>query len=390
MCRLCLIHAVVCLALAVSGCASSPWSAKNVASPPIAPADPQQLQNVQADLQRLGPVDPVAQGQLLADLQQSDPAIWPLVIAQFRASQAYRLQAMRRSDASGYVQRLPPADGQQPVPTEPQQTPYPDTSAAPSGVLPASYTPWPTNPWRQRLNDAIEALEAETPASPATPADLAQHARLRLLYAAAGRRTDAAQPIPSASPATQQFFSKEVEGLGAWLDVEQAPDPIRRAAEAKPALVEATAKLGETGPLLVHNAAFCSEVLSFGCIKRFDKFEFAPNQELLLYAEVENFVSESSDQGFHTSLRAAYQVLDELGRQVVRRDFSAADDHCKSRRRDYFVVYRFRLPRRIDPGKYMLRLVVQDALSQKTGQASIEFTVKSGKPEESKPKPNVT
>jgi hypothetical protein len=373
---------------------------KNAAVTPLAPVDPQQLQDALADAQRSGPVDPIAQGQLAADLQQSDPAIWPLVIEQFRATQAYRLQAMRRNDVSGYVQRLPPtgetppfsrerevaASSPWPGATQLQQEACPDTPAASSGVMQASYSPWPENPWRQRLNDAIEALESETPVDPTTPTELAQHARLRMLYAAAGRREEAARPIPNASPATQQFLSKELEGLGAWLDVEQAADPIRRAAEVKPVLAEAVAKLGETGPLLIHNAAFCSEVLSFGRIKRFDKYEFVANQELLLYAEVDNFVSEPSDQGYHTSLRAAYQIVDELGRQVLRRDFSVADDRCKSRRRDYFVVYRFRLPRRIDPGKYMLRLVVQDALSRKAGQASVEFTVKAGKAEDAKEK----
>jgi hypothetical protein len=37
-------------------------------------------------------------------------------------------------------------------------------------------------------------------------------------------------------------------------------------------------------------------------------------------------------------------------------------------------------------GKYTLRLLVQDATRQKTGQASIEFTVKEGKAESEKGK----
>ena len=38
------------------------------------------------------------------------------------------------------------------------------------------------------------------------------------------------------------------------------------------------------------------------------------------------------------------------------------------------------------PGKYLLRLLIQDTTRQKTGQASIEFTVKAGKAEEPKGK----
>jgi len=209
---------------------------------------------------------------------------------------------------------------------------------------------------------------------------------LRMLYAAAGRREDAARPIPDASPATQQFVSKELEGLVAWLDAEQVPDPARRAAEAEPALREALARLGETAPLLVRNAAFCTEVLSFACIKRFDKQEFVADQEMLVYAELENFVSEPTERGFRTSLRSAYQILDNLGRQVVQRDFAPTEEYSKNARRDFFIAFRVRLPRQIAPGKYMLRLVIRDAVSQKTGQASIEFTVKEGKAQTEKPK----
>jgi hypothetical protein len=379
------IIAAVLIGVSLSGCAASPWSgnmpldatqATAKATPTPAPSDPQQFQNALAELQRLGPIDQAAHDQLLADLRQSDPAIWPLVIQQFRATQAYRQQALCHDGGPRFVQRLPAIDGKLPV-TSSLQEAYPSTSAPSSdGVLPASYAAPPADDWRRRLNETIVALEAETPADPRTPADVAQHARLRLLYAAAGRREDAARPIPNASPATQQFLAKEIEGIEAWLNAEHAPDPLRRAAEAKPALLEALARLGETGPLLVRNAAFCTEVLGFGSVKRFDKNEFAADQEVLLYAELENFVSEPSPQGFHTSLRGCYEIVDALGRQVVRREFSAIDDQCKSPRRDFFVVYRFHLPRQLAQGKYMLRLVVQDAIGQKAGQASIEFTAK--------------
>ena len=48
-------------------------------------------------------------------------------------------------------------------------------------------------------------------------------ARLRLLYTVAGRQEDAARPILDAAPATQAFLSKELEGLGLWLDAEGRP-----------------------------------------------------------------------------------------------------------------------------------------------------------------------
>jgi hypothetical protein len=237
----------------------------------------------------------------------------------------------------------------------------------------------PVGNWRGQLTAAIDAMEAETPRHAGTPAEVAQQARLRMLYAAAGRREDAARPIPGAPPATQQFISKELDGLGTWLDVERMPDAARRAAETKPVLAEALGKLAESAPLTVRNLAFCTEVLSYGCAKRFDQYEFAVNQEVLLYAEVENFASEPTVKGYHTSLRSSYQVLDARGARVAGQTFAPIEEYCQNLRRDFFIGYHLRLPKQLAPGKYTLRLSIDDLMCRKTGQASVEFEVKGVK-----------
>jgi hypothetical protein len=107
---------------------------------------------------------------------------------------------------------------------------------------------------------------------------------------------------------------------------------------------------------------------------------------VLLYAELENFTSEPIEKGFRTSLRSGYQIVDHLGQQVVWHEFPATQDFCKNPRRDFFLAYHLRLPKQMAPGKYLLRLLIQDTTRQKTGQASIEFTVKEGKAEEPKGK----
>jgi hypothetical protein len=382
------IIAAVLAGLTLAGCAS-PWTADKPASTglttnetatrPRAPCDMRHLEDVMAELHQSGTIDPAAEKQLADDLRQSDAAIWPLVIQQCRATQAYRREAMRRNGATDLVQRLPPTGG---VP----QSPYAATSGpVPGDVVQASFTA-SLGQWRQQLNGAIEALEAETSANPPTPGDVTQQARLRLLYTVAGRREDAARPILDATPATQQFLSKEVEGLGTWLDAEHVPDPVRRAVEAKPALAEALAHLGETAPLMIRNAAFCTQALAFGSFKKVDKYEFFQDQNLLLYAELENFASERIDKGFCTSLRSGYQIVDHLGKQVAWHEFPPTQDLCKNVRRDFFIAYHLRLPNKMSPGKYLLRLLIQDTARQKTGQASIEFTVIAGKAEDVKAK----
>jgi hypothetical protein len=132
----------------------------------------------------------------------------------------------------------------------------------------------------------------------------------------------------------------------------------------------------ESAPLVVRNVAFCTEIKSYGCAKRFEKYEFQPNQEVLLYAEVDNFVSEPTAKGYHTSLRSGYRILDASGQPVVERSFAATEDYCQNLRRDFFIGYRLRLPQSVGPGKYTLQLSIEDLKSQKVGQGSVEFEVR--------------
>ena len=185
--------------------------------------------------------------------------------------------------------------------------------------------------WQTHLAAAIHQLEAQPKTAPKADAEMAQQAYLRMLYLLAGRRDDALSPIPGAPPAAQDFWSKQLYGMATWLDTDHTPDGTRRAAETKRILGEAMVRLGETAPLVVHNLAFCTEVQSFGSITPFAKAEFAPDQEVLLYAEVENFTVEPTPRGFHTSLRSSYQIFDARGQRVADHEFPPRKNTARAR-----------------------------------------------------------
>jgi hypothetical protein len=140
-------------------------------------------------------------------------------------------------------------------------------------------------------------------------------------------------------------------------------------------LRDANLKLGDMATLSVRNLAFATEVHSYGVYKKFERYEFHPGQEVLLYAEVENFKSAASEQGFHTALKSSYQILDNRGARVDQKEFEITEEHCQNPRRDYFIRYFVWMPKRVYGGTYTLQLTIEDTLSQKIGQASIEFTV---------------
>ena len=245
-----------------------------------------------------------------------------------------------------------------------------------SKVVAASYDGAAREGWRDRLAATIAALEAEAREVPRSPLETDLQARLRLLYLVANRREDALRPITSAPPTVQEFWTQEIYGLATWLDADRITDSGRRASEARMQLAGAAHRLGELAPLVIRNLSFITEVKSYGDVKPFEKYEFAHDQQVMLYAEVENFKSEETSKGFHTVLGGNYQIFDSRGQRVDKRELQTIEEYCRSPRRDFFVEYLLRIPKRLSPGKYTLQLTLDDLQGQKVAQSSIQFTVR--------------
>jgi hypothetical protein len=390
-----------------------------------------------AEMQALGTLPPAEQQALLADLRQSDPALWPQLVRQFRAAMAYGrgqgpgARGQEATDggqgagdkkqgdeaSSSDVPAMPvtvdvhtlpvaataksqtasltavPTAATEIMPSQPPLRPplkaaerkagelavtaKPPDAASTKAVAKGPVAPSAASDERQlQLTKAILAMEGESAGSTAAADEVARQVRLRMLYLAAGRRDDALRPIPGLSAAQQEFWTKEMYGLATYLDADSASDPQRRAAEAALHLREAAARIGELASPVVRNLVFCKEVTSFGVFKRFPKDEFKAGDEALLYCEIENLKAESTDKGYRTSLKSSYQILDARGERVSEQEFPASEDVCTSQRRDFFIPYFIWIPKRIDQGTYTLQLTVEDMQTHKSGQASIQFLVK--------------
>jgi hypothetical protein len=426
----------IVLTLALGGCTASPWAARKPADPPtqdadqagkqsqpiVPPAnpqasrrDPEALGRFMAEVQQSGVMDKGDRDKLTADLQQTDPSLWPLVVQQFRAAVAYRRQSEQHSAApadqasTGAPSPLPPVDGGSllrslyPLGNYPA-TPFPSSIFAanaanlthfanrigeqspdqqPNQVVSASYNA-PDQDWQTSLQGAIRSMEADAAKNAAAKDDPAAQVKLRMLYLAAGRRDAALQPIASADPAAREFWSKQMYGLDTWLDARRTPDAQCRAAETKRILGDALASLGESSPLVVRNLAFCTDVLSYGCVKQFKSNDFLPDQDAILYFELENFTSESTPKGFHTRLKSSYQIFDGRGQRVSQHEFPISEEYCQNPRRDFFIACQFRMPSRVYSGKHTLQLTVEDLEGRKIGQSTIDLTIKDAEGEKGK------
>lgn len=401
----------------------------------------QEFNQVIAELQSLGAIDPLARQRLIDDLKKTDPALWPPLIQYFRASLAQQRGAPSSGDdaiaSPSRASSLPPlfekipdrllAKGRREETitvdaTAAMQTTLVtqnDTASSPSESMsrnpPASIpqssradvndtvdaaqhehtsvrtvshtedhdstqsvsSPEPSAEWRSTLNHSITALEADLRDRPAAGDEDQRPAQLRLLLLAAGRRDDALRPASSWTAPVQQFWSEELFGLATCLDTERNADSARRSADAARRLGEAAVSLGQTGSLVVRNLAFCTDIKDFGLMTRFEHDEFKPGGKVLLYAEVENFVSNQTPRGYHTALTGSYQIFDNEGRRVDEHEFSATEEWCQSRRRDFFIPFVITLPENAFDGKHTLRLTIEDTLGKKIGQSTIDFTIRS-------------
>jgi hypothetical protein len=207
--------------------------------------------------------------------------------------------------------------------------------------------------------------------------------QLRLAYLVGDRTDDAVAAIESLEPAQREAFKNLMFGLGVWLSPDEARRAPLRTAKVLHSLRDATSELTPASKLELKNLAFCERVDQFGWYAEFPRREFQPKQQVILYAEVENFAAEPKGAGsYETELQGSYEILDSSGQIIASRQLQLDKEVCRNYRRDYFLAYRIYLPDNIAPGRYRLELTVEDLKAKgkyqgrKLGDGVIEFTIR--------------
>ncbi len=237
---------------------------------------------------------------------------------------------------------------------------------------------------RTSLIDALEAEIKQRRAESTTDEELPRlEQQLRLAYVSAGRLDDAVTGVESLDATQREAYKNLMFGLGVWLSPDESRRPPLRSAKVLHSLRDATTDLAAAGKLEVKNLVFCERVDHFGWYSEFPRKEFQPRQQVILYAEVENFSAEhKGGAGYETELQGSYVILDSGGQEVASRQLQLDKEVCRNHRRDYFLAYRLYMPEGISPGRYRLELTVEDLKSRgkyqgrKLGEGVIEFAIR--------------
>lgn len=229
--------------------------------------------------------------------------------------------------------------------------------------------------WRQHIAAALAQLETQSTAG--SPEEQI-HLQMvdRLLHMSLGDIDAASAPIEGLQANGQDFIRHSLKSLHDVTDPSGNPVEIKRYTLAMLSQRQAMSHLAAVSNLEVRNATFCTEVDGFGVVTKFPQYAFKADQELLLYCELDNFVSTQIEgKGYETQLQGSYEIVDSNGRRVADQ-LLPLDSHLgRNQRRDYFIAYRIYMPQKIEPGKYQLKLTVEDMKGRKFGQSALDFQI---------------
>lgn len=130
----------------------------------------------------------------------------------------------------------------------------------------------------------------------------------------------------------------------------------------------------------VSAVAMCRKVVTFGVYEEMSAADFVTGRNIptIVYFEVRHFRSEPAEDGqFLTRLGTRLEVLTAAGESVWQHEEPDIEDRCRRRRTDFFIAQRITLPSTLPAGDYVLKVLAEDKLSDKGGEAAHPFTISS-------------
>lgn len=240
-------------------------------------------------------------------------------------------------------------------------------------------------PENSHIQLAIQELEAELAAWPqkmSGEADRAAEWRqkqtdLRLLYMIAGKSAESVRVIESLPEEEQEFWQSLMMSMNSYRDSSEDIDRTEQLTESLRHLRTASKKLQPLSRLTIQRSMLCDRIDGFGNVVAFPTSNFEPGQRVLVYTELQNFQSELTEDGkYRSEFAARIEFMREGDDEVLEKiQVLQIEDLCDVERTDYFQSFELTLPAL--EGKYRMRILLRDYLSQQVAESSLEFSVRS-------------
>lgn len=232
---------------------------------------------------------------------------------------------------------------------------------------------------------AIQELEAELAAWPQKISGEAERTAewrqkqtdLRLLYMIAGKSAESVRIIESLPEEEQEFWQSLMMSMNSYRYSSEDVDRTEQVTESLQHLRTASKKLQPLSRLTIQRSMLCDRIDGFGNVVAFPTSNFEPGQRVLVYTQLQNFQSELTDDGkYRSEFAARIEFMREGDDEVLEKiQVLKIEDLCDVERTDYFQSFELTLPAL--EGKYRMRILLRDYLSQQVAESSLEFSVRS-------------
>ncbi len=238
-------------------------------------------------------------------------------------------------------------------------------------------------------NEALDMRSTETPmlvdrfisqleARAAEANDFDSEWQLRFTQLALHRDDEAAGVSPGLSQEAKRMLTSLIRmAASVWRTVQ---NPLLTGEETLNYINELREVLADRADPIIATIALCRNVVTFGVYKEMnvDAFVAGRTVQTIVYSEIRNFRSESTEDGqYRTRLGTRLEVLTAEGKSVWQHEEPEITDICRRRRTDFFIAQRITLPPTLPAGDYVLKLFVEDKLSERAIEASHPFTLQS-------------
>ncbi len=137
----------------------------------------------------------------------------------------------------------------------------------------------------------------------------------------------------------------------------------------------------EHAPIRMRGVKLCQRVRGFGSYDEADAAALLAGREhrMIVYVELEDYRAMPGvgpDGQYEVKLSQEIELFNEAdGLAVWRVDPVQIVDHCRNKRRDFFVVQLIKLPPRLNVGKYLLKIRVTDQHGGSVDERTVPIAV---------------
>ena len=232
-----------------------------------------------------------------------------------------------------------------------------------SSTEPVAETPWP-----QQLENTIQALERELESEGNKLGVESYESAIKILRSLK-TVLESSEDGFFDRPELVESWNLQINALNSVMEQAEGADWSQNTTKALSQLNRALLPLRQAADLSLMGSCFCRKVTGYGQYETFEASDFEPNQKVLVYCEIENFMpileSESGSKKYRTKISSSCRITDSNGEVVQTIDYPAVSDFARNIRRDFFMHVPVQFDK-LKPGSYQLQLMVEDFGSDKT------------------------